>query len=184
MQCALIAKDSSLVICEYATNDCSLELKKKLRKKLKKSSRPLDKFHTKKGDLISIKNDVIIFACAASTSIKEERLPQFLDELKESFNVFYKIGLDKVHQQKNLKENILDLPFKKSFEKLFAKYNTGINMSTIQEANSKVNDLKVDLGNVIKKQYDSTKATADFQDTTETIKNAILVTLPVNCEVS
>ena len=43
-------------------------------------------------------------------------------------------------------------------------------MSTIQEANSKVNDLKVDLGNVIKKQYDSTKATADFQDTTETME--------------
>ena len=169
MKCALIARDGSLVICEYRTPDCSEELRAELKRKLQETEFPLDKSKTKQGDSICIKNDVLIFACAASSSLKEEKLPIFLDELKDSFSLFYKIGLERVHQQTNLTSNILDIPFRKNFEKLFGKYNTGINMSAIQEANAKANVLKDNLSKAVKKQYESLEETKKFEDTAEVL---------------
>ncbi len=169
MKCALIAKDPDLILCEYKTTDCSESLHDELLKRLHATKYPLDKSQTKEGDFICIKNDILIFACAATNSIKEEKLPVFLDELKDSFAMFYKIGLEKIHQQTNLTPNVLDVPFRRNFDKLFRKYNTGINMSVIQQAKAKVDDLKVDLNDAIKKQLNSNKATVEFEDTAETI---------------
>jgi len=140
-----------------------------LKKKIKDTTLPFDRSRNLQNFILCVKNDVLIFACAANDSLKEERLPSFLDELKESFAAFYKIGLEKIHQQTNLTANVLDTPFKGRFTKLFNKYNTGINMGVIAEAKNKVDDLKQDLNQVIKKQYNSNKVTVEFEDTAETI---------------
>ena len=169
MKCALVARDANMVLCEYSTPDCQPALLNKLKKKLKRTQHPLDKFHTKKGDFIAIKTDVIIFACLASNSLREERLPQFLEELKTAFAEFYKMDLGMVHKQNNLKPNVFNVPFKKNFGRLFDKYNTGINMGTIQLANSKINDLKSNLSETLVTQYGSNKETAEFEETSQTL---------------
>ncbi len=165
MKYALIARDADMVICEYKTAEATEQLIKKVRQRVRKTKVPLERRKTKAGDMICVKNDILIFACAASSAIREEKAATFLDELKDSFELFYKVGLDKIHQQSNLRANILDVPFKRNFEKLFNKYNTGINMSVLQVAKSEAGKLKTELQKSLQKQVTSTKDTEKFLDT-------------------
>eukprot|EP00826_Nyctotherus_ovalis_P019629 TRINITY_DN16079_c0_g1_i2.p1 TRINITY_DN16079_c0_g1~~TRINITY_DN16079_c0_g1_i2.p1 ORF type:complete len:233 (-),score=69.64 TRINITY_DN16079_c0_g1_i2:159-857(-) len=170
MKCALIAKDTNMVLCEYSVADCNPRLTAELKRKVKSITSSFEKTRTEEGNFIAIKTDVLIFACLSDNSLKEERLPQFLEELKEAFAAFYKSDLENIHKQTNLEENILDVPFQKSFMRLFDKYNTGINMTNIQVANSKIDSLKRDMGKTIENQFESNKTTQEFHETSDALK--------------
>jgi len=171
MNYAIVAKDPDFIICEYSLPQATDELKKKLRLRMKKAKSVNDIIRTKAGELLCVKNDIVIFACSATDSISDEKAMKFLDDLKDSFQLFYKVSLENIHKQKNLTPNCLDQPFRKKFESLFNKYNTGINMSVVNKAKAKMNELTVEVQQALKDQIESNKTSEEFVDTSNLLKN-------------
>ena len=75
---------------------------------------------------LTILSNTVFVGCVTDISFNEDKAQRFLSEIRTEFSKMYQGRLSLIKKQSNLTSNVYDQPFKKSFQKVYDNFNTGI----------------------------------------------------------